>query len=972
MSTVLKRIIGTAAAALFAAACLAPAPVMTGGGEARMLFRFAQDGFSQTRSSVSSGEDDISCIQLIVADESGIIAADIFSTSPDGLSFTGTEGHTYTLYALANDPSGAKVPFSSLDEVEEYSFRSSLESVSSHGIPMSYKSSGILLHEGDNPVDISLIRLYARLDFKIDLSDMPHYDSFGVNYVKLVNGNMEMRPFSAMAMEDNSMAGEPDHASSGDLTALCNGQTVTFYVPENLQGKLLPGNDDPWKKTPDQIPDKQYLCTYLEANCSYEAQGLSSESLTYRMYLGEDNLGDFNLRRNHVYKLSLLPSEDEMKGSRGSWKIVSTLWSDQRSLIFSPSTLTVPSLGSASVDILCSPADFEFSVTDTGLGEAGSSWTLSGSTLTVTNDTGLENDALATLTARSWDGAIEESCNLRIKAAIHSISIEPLEDTVIPYGESRQFRIRPTPASLGWDWLLSATNDGGVDAFLTSHATTTLENGILTITNNNPSYSSRDGYIRAWLDENNDVAASLDITLEGNPSAPWLELSPRYLYINNYRSGTISVTLHNCDSYSYKSGMNNPNYIMISAGAVSNGQASISITNRNMTSSDIGFDIVVSCGSDAAKYSRTVTVLLRGTSMEGSCSISPTSAEIAYGSSQTFTVSSSSGDFSYQLEGDGLSVTSKTSNSITVANSNRSGQTVTGWLDVTDSSDDRYSARAEITAPSGYAGVKVTPSSLRLGFNESSVLRVESPSGDFDWSVSPYDDRLECSRVGNLIVVRNTNTSGEDSDYIFHFSDSSDPSVTGSASARAESISISVSPPNATIIKGDTQIFSVESSGDWLWELENGTDLDATRSGNLILVTNNNHEVDDLNDVLRVWYKSWPEIGATVPIKAKAQEEAVLVEHEIVVDPDVLHLSVGETGYVTATYRTRIYSGGVLVQSLEEDVTEPALWTVSNYDDKNYVSAYCGAITGLAATTNSITVTVTYGQASATVGVSVY
>lgn len=115
--------------------------------------------------------------------------------------------------------------------------------------------------------------------------------------------------------------------------------TIVFYVPENMQGRLLPDNSGPDGKNPEgldlaggPLPYKD-ICTYVEFNASRVKTDGYGGSLSYRFYLGEDATSDFSLRRNTEYMLSLHLTEkglfvDDWKASHGDD------WSDDRCLFF--------------------------------------------------------------------------------------------------------------------------------------------------------------------------------------------------------------------------------------------------------------------------------------------------------------------------------------------------------------------------------------------------------------------------------------------------------------------------------------------------------------------------------------------------------------------------------------------------------------------------------------------------------------
>ena len=173
--------------------------------------------------------------------------------------------------------------------------------------------------------------------------------------------------------------------------------TIVLYVPENVQGNLLPDNTDPYEKVHENISDisgKSYsgLCTYLEFNARREATLGYSGSVMYRYYLGADNTSDFSIERNKRYDITLDFTEegffvDSWKVSRGDD------WSDQRILEFVEDPFRIEPGGTerimvhykrnagTSPDSDNLPAEWTFVLDETAMKSAGLSWSFDPNTL---------------------------------------------------------------------------------------------------------------------------------------------------------------------------------------------------------------------------------------------------------------------------------------------------------------------------------------------------------------------------------------------------------------------------------------------------------------------------------------------------------------------------------------------------------------------------------------------------------------
>lgn len=303
---------------------------MGGSGDADGLttvrIELQPDGYAATKSSFTWGDAQINDIQIVVTEDNGEVYEVLYSQSVTGLSFTGLVGHHYNATAVANI--GKQVSVSEMSGYTDLSEVQSAAEIARHGIPMcSADNDGITLSQTDNKLTLTMIRLLARVDFSIDRSMLGSPDGYIVRSVGIYD----------------SPGGTFDMSSSEDVAVLNSGGSLSLYAYENMQGTLLPGNTDPWAKVPDSIGSASGKCSFLEVKCSYANQGLSCDDITYRMYLGQDATTNFDVRRNTVYRLTLIPTEEEIYGERGSWKIESEWWVDKRpvSLAFAETSKSI-------------------------------------------------------------------------------------------------------------------------------------------------------------------------------------------------------------------------------------------------------------------------------------------------------------------------------------------------------------------------------------------------------------------------------------------------------------------------------------------------------------------------------------------------------------------------------------------------------------------------------------------------------
>ncbi|MDD6364791.1 MAG: DUF4906 domain-containing protein [Bacteroidales bacterium] len=219
-------------------------------------------------------------------------------------------GASYNLYALAN---AGQISFpedeSALDTL-------SIPANLTSAIPVSWKREAFVPKDGET-VDIFLDRLVAELRLRVSPSLLP---GLQLTSVRLCNTAAKLRPFatggSRILCAEEAVAG--DYASQEDLDLLNAGSEMTLYVPENRQGTLLPDNDDPMDKIPDNLDHPEH-CTYIELGCVFTDESALEGNAVYRIYPGLDNCTNFDIVRNcrQSIRLCLTPEGlDEI-----SWRV---------------------------------------------------------------------------------------------------------------------------------------------------------------------------------------------------------------------------------------------------------------------------------------------------------------------------------------------------------------------------------------------------------------------------------------------------------------------------------------------------------------------------------------------------------------------------------------------------------------------------------------------------------------------------
>ena len=265
-----------------------------------------------TRSSVMP-DDVIDDIVLMAYSEGVLIADSVFSCS-DSIYLKLEKGRIYDFYALANVEDF-------LPPVSEDKLYSSALSVNPTGcredsFPMSWSVTGCAV-SGDSPIEMSFERLAAKVVLNVDSQ---------VEGLEIVSAVLKQVPLSVKPFAPGGNKAEPgsvadgDYATDNDLVCLNNGESVSLYMPENMQGTLLESNHDPMMKVLEEGSEAAEVCSYLEVKCRF-AEGFSKEGeVCYRMYLGTNNVSNFDVERNRVISVSLTLTEAGIS-IRDSWKI---------------------------------------------------------------------------------------------------------------------------------------------------------------------------------------------------------------------------------------------------------------------------------------------------------------------------------------------------------------------------------------------------------------------------------------------------------------------------------------------------------------------------------------------------------------------------------------------------------------------------------------------------------------------------
>lgn len=223
----------------------------------------------------------------------------------------------YDLFFAANF--GRMADFKTEEELSGWRFRIGSSSSLSGSLQQYTSKKHVEIHDGTPlEIQVTLIRTAAKCGFKFDASAIPGLE---IKSVRLCQTALDITPFAKNGSSPEKVERYGDFASAADIVELNRGGTVFFYALENIQGNLLPDNNDPWAKVPDSIPEKAGVCSYLEVTGSFgenATEGLYG-NVKYRFFLGHDATSDFSLTRNTECVVEMTASREGL--GKISWLI---------------------------------------------------------------------------------------------------------------------------------------------------------------------------------------------------------------------------------------------------------------------------------------------------------------------------------------------------------------------------------------------------------------------------------------------------------------------------------------------------------------------------------------------------------------------------------------------------------------------------------------------------------------------------
>ena len=271
------------------------------GGEGHIDFFVQYSLVGMSVKSTSSPSD----INLFIVNDRGDVVADMYLSGNNGadkykIGANIRKGEEYTLYSVAN--AGKKLQVANVLELDALQHIVSLdEEVDEQRVLMCGKSSPQMLHNGA-VVNISMERCVSKIVIRADYSALNSDVGIDVKRISLKNVPDRVKLFGSSRIVDPMHS--VDGVSISGISKENLQQGIAFYQYENMQGTLLPGNDDYTRKVWPNGSIYSKICSYVEMEASYSSPRKKGEIL-YRFYLGSDMTSNYDVVRNTLQTVTV-------------------------------------------------------------------------------------------------------------------------------------------------------------------------------------------------------------------------------------------------------------------------------------------------------------------------------------------------------------------------------------------------------------------------------------------------------------------------------------------------------------------------------------------------------------------------------------------------------------------------------------------------------------------------------------------
>lgn len=339
--------------------------VEDGNPERTVVLNFIEDTYPQSKSSLGAGIENLFTGAVLAVYSSTTGALELEVEIPEsgigkGIPVTLPATGSYDMYLVGNlrlldEQGGAEYPDFPLSSSEMEGFeyrldggnagggfrRERFDEVSRWGIPLCWSRKGVD-PDTDTSLDIVMERLFSKVVLVVDHSGLvgSNMEALAEGSVQICQSNSVLLPFSAegaKAESDEDVLPVSDFDCKAENTLT---EEYVFYVPENRQGVLMPGNSDPGEKDIDGVEKAcggsgiSRLLTYLEYKSHLDDAGNGiSGDIVCRFFLGRNALTDFDVERNREIRVTLMFNAESV--FEPDWKLDNDGISDSRQLYLS-------------------------------------------------------------------------------------------------------------------------------------------------------------------------------------------------------------------------------------------------------------------------------------------------------------------------------------------------------------------------------------------------------------------------------------------------------------------------------------------------------------------------------------------------------------------------------------------------------------------------------------------------------------
>ena len=262
--------------------------------EIKLKIDFKLKGLN-TKTTAEYNDQLIENVNVFITDEIGNLIYKGYHRSIVEIKVQAHQQMKYIIYAIAN--AGKKLDAGCAEDIEnleinipDISYLKSQEGA----VLMSGKTEPQKL-DTNTPATVYLTRCISKISIKADYTQLNEDVEIQIKSIKLKNVPNSIRLFKQNKILKSSNSINGDAVYNIKASQLQKG--IIFYQFENMQGTLQPQNTNQQEKQWPEGSLQSKICSYVELIATYSSPRKYGDIL-YRFYLGEDMLGNYDIKRN--------------------------------------------------------------------------------------------------------------------------------------------------------------------------------------------------------------------------------------------------------------------------------------------------------------------------------------------------------------------------------------------------------------------------------------------------------------------------------------------------------------------------------------------------------------------------------------------------------------------------------------------------------------------------------------------------